>query len=94
MKWYFTFGSDDRFPYGRDDYVLVYADSRKEACEKFKAKYPNRPETNCINCACIYDEDEWERLCRQFYVGVEPIEVMGREGAKANGWDNPERSED
>lgn len=76
-RFYFTFGSDPEYPYGQDDYVLVYADDLMEAVEKFKAKHPNRPGSDCVNCAFWYKQDAWDNGTRLFYEGREPIEVIG-----------------
>ena len=40
-KFYFTFGTDDKFPYGIDDYVLVQACSYTEAVKIFRKNYPD-----------------------------------------------------
>jgi len=57
MRFYYTFGTDENFPY-RGGWVEVIADNRKEADEKYIKKYPLRD--NCINCAGVYSETEWK----------------------------------
>ena len=58
-KYYFTFGSDPKFPYQRG-WVEVEAKTRNQACNVFRAYFPDRHE-NCINCAFIYSEEEWQK---------------------------------
>lgn len=75
-EYYFTFGSNPLFPYGINDYVLVYAENRNAACDKFSAKYPNRPKSGCINCAFVYSKEEFDKFRDRFYKGVNPIDVI------------------
>lgn len=75
-KYYFTFGTDCRYPYGINDYVLVLAKNEAEAVHKFQQKYPNRPESNLVNCAFWYDEEERNMYTKQYYEGREPAEVI------------------
>ena len=77
-NFYFTFGSDPEFPYGRDDYVLIKADDVGTAVGLFRAVHPNRPKSNCLNCAFMYNEAQWE-LTKQYYIGVDPIETISIE---------------
>ena len=60
QNFYFTFGSDPRFPYYRG-YLIVKAETQQEAIQKFRAKYPDRSK-HCINCAFYYSEKEWESI--------------------------------
>lgn len=80
MKAYFTFGSDERYPYGRNDFVEVEAGSMGEACELFRAVHPNRPGSQCLNCAFYYSEDEFNSFRDRFYPGREPVEIIRKEG--------------
>lgn len=75
-RFYFTFGTDPEYPYGQDDYVLVYADNLAEAVEKFKAKHPNRPGSDCVNCAFWYNEEQWNKSTKQYYGDRKPVEVI------------------
>jgi len=59
MKFYFTFGTDKQFPY-QGGWVKVVANSRGEACEKFRTRFPYR-NYNTINCAFIYSEDAFSK---------------------------------
>ena len=58
-KYYFTFGTDENFPY-QGGWVEVYAETLKEAIQKFKNKFPNRCE-NIINCASYYTEKQFKK---------------------------------
>jgi len=57
MKFYFTFGTDKQFPY-QGGWVEVVANSRGEACEKFRTRFPDRHK-GTMNCAFVYSEDEF-----------------------------------
>lgn len=57
---YFTFGSDLGFPY-QYGYLIVKAFDKPDAVRKFKRRYPDRHE-NCLNCAFIYTQEQWEEL--------------------------------
>jgi len=76
QNFYFTFGSDSRFPYGRDDYVLVQADDLRAAIAAFRAVHPDRPGTNLVNCASYYTEEDFDRTCRKYYDNRDPIETI------------------
>lgn len=58
-KYYFTFGTAEQFPY-QCGYLIVCADSKSEAVEKYRAKYPDIDE-GIINCSFIYSQEEWDR---------------------------------
>lgn len=75
-NYYFTFGSDSRFPFERGEYVLVKANDSNEACQKFKTKYPNRPGSMLINCAGIYTEKQFDKFRDLYYAGVEPADTI------------------
>lgn len=77
-KFYFTFGSDPAYPHGIDDYVAILAKNRYEAQMAFKATYPNRPGSDCLNYAFDYTEGIWEKddLCAKYYNNKPPIETI------------------
>lgn len=75
-KYFFTFGSDERFPYTRNDYVVVYAPTAHIAGKKFQKRHPNRPGSPFINCSDIYSEESWNKFCDKYYHGVQPVEVI------------------
>ncbi len=74
MIYYFTFGSDPAYPYGRDEYVEIGAPNEHLACELFRAFHPNRPGSDLVNCAGIYNWDSWQDVKERFYKGVQPVE--------------------
>lgn len=59
-SFYFTFGTHPGFPY-RLGWVEVKALDMREACEKFRAKYPDRT-PGLLNCAFCYDSEQWARM--------------------------------
>ena len=75
-KFYFTFGSDPEYPFGFSEYVVVLADGWDEACDKFQNKYPSRPGSWLINCACIYTQKSWDRGIWTYYSGMEPSDII------------------
>ena len=58
-KYYFTFGTDEKYPY-TGGWVLVYATNIHQANRLFKRKYPNRAGSQCMNCADVYSEKEFD----------------------------------
>lgn len=78
-EFYFTYGSWEGYPY-HHGWTLVLAPTRGTAVALFKAYHPH-PENDCnINCANIYNEEEFNKTemskngNRGFYE-VEVIEV-------------------
>ena len=74
MKVYFTFGSDPRYPYGRDQYVVAEAETLHDAVQKFRHRHPDRT-PGLVNCAFFYQENEFNKF-RHLYDGAEPAEVI------------------
>ena len=60
MIYYFTYGSDDRFPF-QSGWTEVEAESYDQAVAGFQAFHPNRPGSDFINCAGIYGEESFSR---------------------------------
>ena len=79
-NYYFTFGSDENYPYGRDDYVMVEAGDFTEAVNLFRAVHPDR-DNGCVNCAFWYSEEEWngDGGTSRYYKGIEPVETISVE---------------
>ena len=72
-KFYFTFGSDSRFPFP-NAYIIILAEDEKGAIRKFREKYPDRNE-GTVNCAFWYTEEQWlETENKTSY--TEPAEVF------------------
>ena len=59
-NYYFTFGTSNQYPFYRG-YIIVQADDRNFAIDKFRSYYPDVNE-GVVNCAFIYTEEEWMRL--------------------------------
>lgn len=76
-KFYFTFGSDPKYPFGREDFIEVHAANLLGAQKAYKKIHPNRPGSNLINCAEIYDEKTWEKdIYPKYYTGKKPVEII------------------
>lgn len=60
LNYYFTFGTNEKFPY-QNGYVKVRASNRSEAVEKFNAKYPPIDKSGLVNCAFIYNQEEFDK---------------------------------
>lgn len=59
-KFYFTYGSDERFPY-QYGWTEIEAPDMATACAAFRRFHPDRnPEAPCFNCAAIYTEAEFQ----------------------------------
>ena len=57
MKFYYTYGSDPRFPY-QGGWTEICAPDRKAADALFRAYHPDRT-PNVLNCADVYQEPEF-----------------------------------
>lgn len=76
-KIYFTFGSDPKFPYGRDDYIVILGTSKKDCTNVFKKRYPNKQDPDCLNCSEYYSESEWTKIQAEgYYKNEEPKEII------------------
>lgn len=87
-RYYFTFGSLDRFPY-KDTYLVVVASDRDDAVSGFREKYPDI-DPGCMNCSGCYDEKQWEEA-REHHSDQEPVNVIWTEccfGKKPAGYDD------
>ncbi len=73
QKFYFTFGSDGRFPF-RNTYLIVLAEDERQAVEKFRAKYPDRGD-GFVNCSFWYPEKRWHGSLNEKAYG-EPAEII------------------
>lgn len=81
MNFYFTFGSDSKYPFGFKDYIVIQADNIIQAQEIFKNNHPNRPGSDCLNYAFCYTEEEWNRnkMTEKYYDNKEPAEILTTE---------------
>ena len=76
QSFYFTFGSWDKFPYGRGEYVVVKAYDIREAARKFMRKYPDPYDAQTVNCADYYNQQQWNEITKNFYKGTDPVEII------------------
>ena len=59
-KFYFSYGTDNGFPF-KEGHTEIEAQDKESAIELFNSVHPCRTD-NIINCAFIYDEDEWKEM--------------------------------
>ena len=74
-KFYFTFGCDERFPFGLHEFVEIEANDQEEARSVFNAVWPPREGSSFLNCSMVYDEAQWKSISEKYYKGVEPSAV-------------------
>ena len=74
-SYYFTFGSADHFPFGRDSFVKVEAADPLDAQEAFRKRFPDHT-PGVLNCAFVYTQDEFESIAKKYYSGVRPAEEI------------------
>ena len=66
-KFYFTYGSDPRFPF-QDGWTEVEAPSFVLACAAFRNFHPDRdPEVLCLNCADVYTEEDFQNNTLMYF---------------------------
>ena len=86
-RYYFTFGSWERFPY-RDTYLIVVASGYDDAVRGFRGRYPD-VNSGTLNCSFCYSEREWERIEKP-YTDRGPAEIIWTEdcfGKRPAGYD-------
>ena len=59
VKYYFTYGSDEEFPY-QSGWTEVVAEDLSMAIAAFKMFHPNRDGSNFINCDAYYEASVFE----------------------------------
>lgn len=59
-KYFVTFGSNPDFPYP-NQYLIIIANSEKEANELFRLFFPDKNE-GLLNYSFLYDEKEWQQI--------------------------------
>lgn len=87
-KYYFTFGSWEKFPY-KNTYLVVVASSYGDAVRCFREKYPD-VNPGCMNCSECYSEKRWEKV-GPLYADRSPAEIIWTEtcfGNKPEGYDD------
>jgi len=75
-SFYYTFGSDPEFPFGRDDYVEVRATDHLQADLLFSQVHPKRQGSGLINCSFVYTQDEWASTGPKYYGDRPPAEII------------------
>lgn len=77
-RFYFTFGTDPKFPFSEKDYVVVIARDINEAKDIFDKEYPPRISgSRCSNCAFIYEEYEFDTIRYRYYNGKDAVRTLG-----------------
>ena len=85
-KYYFTFGSWEKFPY-QNTYLVVVASNYGDAVRGFREKYPD-VNPGCMNCSDCYSEKQWYEV-GYHYADRSPAEVIWTEtcfGKKSEGY--------
>lgn len=59
-KYFYTFGSWSGYPH-QNGWVEIHANTRQEANEKFRARYPDLRK-NVMNYAFCYTEERWRQM--------------------------------
>ena len=60
MKFYFTYGSDERYPF-QYGWTEIDAPDKAMACAAFRMYHPDRdPNVRILNCADVYTEAEFQ----------------------------------
>ena len=70
-KFYFTYGSDPRFPF-QYGWTEIVAPDKSMACAAFRHYHPDRdPDVRCLNCADVYTEAEFQKTIKFFEANYE-----------------------
>ena len=82
-KYYFTFGTNPQFPFGEHEFVMIEAESIREAAEIFRKLWPDRPgHEGVLNCADCYTESQFTPIRKKHYDGKEPSAVFLQPGRR------------
>ena len=73
-RFYFTFGTEGYFPFN-NTYLVVYAESYKEAVALFRKRYPDHIE-GIVNCSYIYTQEKWNNLRMEIFYPEEPVKIL------------------
>ena len=74
-NFYFTFGSWERYPF-QNGYIIVRAETVREAARKFMQRYPNPVDEEVVCCSDYYDEKVWNERISEYYKDREPFLVL------------------
>ena len=58
-RFYFTFGSDNSFPF-QSGWIIIEAPDIRSAAKIFKSYYPNPSDDDVLNCSDYYTAAEFE----------------------------------
>lgn len=73
---YYTFDSYEGYPF-QNGYIIIKAETIREANYKFKQQYQNPRDEDVLNCSDYYDAKAWERILSEgYYKDQEPLAVM------------------
>ena len=75
VRIYFTFGSSEQYPFGREDYVVSEGLDREDAIRKFRKMYPD-VHKGILNCADWYTEEDFKKHCAGYFSGKEPAVMI------------------
>ena len=85
-KYYFTFGSSNKFPF-QNTYLMVVASSYGDAVRGFREKHPD-VDPGYMNCSDCYSEEQWADAGKD-YPDCSPAEIIWTEtcfGKKPDGY--------
>ena len=75
-NFYFTFGSWERYPF-QNGYIIVRAETIREAAYKFMQWFPHPYDTDIVNCSDYYSQEDWKHiLAKGYYIDQEPLAIM------------------
>lgn len=76
MQWfYFTFGSDEQFPYP-NSYMKIKAKTMNKAIRVFMTCHPNRHGSTAYNASECYHQKRWDEIVGRYYADQEPAAVV------------------
>ena len=88
---YFTFGSDPKFPYDREQYVKIIGKDVKDCTATFRKHFPQPDKKDkTLNCADYYSGKTWEDTKHNFE-GRLPAKTLVSDtlfGTRKEGFDN------
>lgn len=88
-RFYYTFGSADDYPFGREDYVVVEAWSQNDANRIFRTHHPDK-NAGVLNCADYYTEAQFREMKDAYYPGRKPTEILKQTSSHINVFMSPE----
>ena len=75
-NFYFTFGNDPLYPFGREEYVVVIAPDIHKAVKTFREYHANRPGSKLTNCCDWYTEEQFNKDREEYYGDRDPVEIL------------------